>query len=103
MKQPFMMFYSDHDIMYQMLLGNDADTEDLANNHWLYDLHYEDFETAGLRTDIHRIEMSQVTHTGLTDYPLFMRRPLRNPILGSAPTDLIMGSQIDLIVGFVDT
>ncbi|MEM8986734.1 MAG: hypothetical protein AAGC95_08430 [Pseudomonadota bacterium] len=102
-KQPFMMFYSDHDIMYKLLLEKEYYTEDLSDNHWLYEFHYEGFKTAGLRQDIHRIEMSQVTHTGLTDYPLFMRPPLQGPVLGSAPTDVIMGAQNAFILGFFNT
>ncbi len=101
--QPFMVFYSDHDFYYNASLCKKFLLVGLKEDHWLYDFSYEGFETAGQRSDIHRIELSQVAHAGLTDSSLFMRRPLRNSSLGSAPTEVILGAQNDFVRDFFDT
>ena len=46
--------------------------------------------------------MKEAAHLGLSDFTLFMRRPLRNAILGSTPTDVMIGAQNDLVREFFD-
>lgn len=41
-------------------------------------------------------------HAGLTDNPLFIRRPLRDGLLGSAPTEVLIQAPNALVLGFFD-
>ena len=39
---------------------------------------------------------------GLSDFSLFVGRPLRDPLFGSAPAEVIIGAQNDFVLGFLD-
>ncbi|PXB93842.1 dienelactone hydrolase, partial [Pseudomonas aeruginosa] len=59
-------------------------------------------EHAGQRQDIHRLVLRDSAHAGLTDNPLFIRRPLRDGLLGSAPTEVLIQAPNALVLGFFD-
>ena len=94
---PFLMFYSDVDVIAAML-SEDPD----AAGHGFNDFSYERHETAGLRSDVHRLLVDDVTHLGVSDFTLFMRTPWRNPLFGSIETETILGAQNDFVRGFFD-
>ena len=55
-----------------------AQTDDA---HGMNDFSYERPETAGLRSDVHRLSVKSAMHMGINDFSLFMRRPVRDGIL----------------------
>ena len=94
---PFLMFYSDVDVIAAML-SEDPD----ASGHGFNDFSYERHETAGLRSDVHRLVVDDVTHLGVSDFALFMRTPWRTPLFGSIAAETIIGAQNDFVRGFFD-
>ena len=94
---PFLMFYSDVDMVAAML---SEDPE--AVGHGFNDFSYERHETAGLREDVHRLKVENVTHLGVSDFPLFMRAPWKNLLLGSIDAQAIIQIQNDFVRGFFD-
>ncbi len=94
---PFLMFYSDVDTVAAMIAG-DPD----ASGHGFNDFSYERHETAGLRSDVHRLVVDDVTHLGVSDFALFMRTPWRTPLFGGIAAETIIGAQNDFVHGFFD-
>ena len=94
---PFLMFYSDVNMVAAMVTG-DPD----ASGHGFNDFSYERHETAGLRSDVHRLAVEDVTHLGVSDFALFMRLPWRTPLFGSIEADTIIQAQNDVVRGFFD-
>ena len=94
---PFLMFYSDLDIL-AAVVSEDPDTAGYGFN----DFSYERHETAGLRSDVHRLTVDGVTHLGVSDFSLFMRTPWRTPLFGSIDAGAIIGIQNDFVRGFFD-
>ncbi|MDE0365661.1 MAG: peptidylprolyl isomerase [Gammaproteobacteria bacterium] len=94
---PFLMVYSDLDELAAVVSG-DPD----ATGHGFNDFSYERHETAGLRSDVHRLMVDGVTHLGVSDFSLFMRMPWRRPLFGSIDAGAIIGIQNDFVRGFFD-
>lgn len=94
---PFLMFYSDVDLIAAML-SEDAE----AIGHGFNDFSYERHETAGLREDVYRLKVENVAHLGVSDFPLFMRAPFKNLLLGSIDAHAIVQIQNDFVRGFFD-
>ena len=97
MPQPFLMFHADPRVFYQQL-GVAANGTERSFN----DFSYERFETAGRRADLYRMQVKDAAHLGFSDFSLFMRTPLRTPIMGSTPADVMIGAQNDGVRGFFD-
>lgn len=97
MPVPLLMLHSDIRGMYNML-GVTPKGEPRSFN----DFSYEAFANAGQQANVHRIEIKDSAHLGLSDFTLFMRRPLRDPLLGSTPSDVMIGAQNDLVREFFD-
>jgi predicted dienelactone hydrolase len=97
MLQPFLMFHADPRIFYRQL-GVAANGAERSFN----DFSYERFETAGRRADLYRMQVKDAAHLGFSDFSLFMRTPLRTPIIGSTPSDVMIGAQNDGVRGFFD-
>ncbi len=94
---PFLMFYSDFGQIAKLFGGGpDADA------HGFNDFSYERPETAGLRTDVVRLKVNSVTHLGVSDFTLFVRPPLRNPLFGSIDSHDMIQIQNDFVLGFFD-
>ena len=94
---PFLMIHSDFGNLYK-ILGVTAQGAPRSFN----DFSYESFEHAGTHDEIYRAEVKRAAHLGLSDFTLFMRRPVRDPLLGSTPAAVMIGAQNDLIRGFFD-
>ncbi len=98
MPVPFMMFYSD----FQQIADLMSDGESVEG-HGFNDFSYERHETAGLRKDVVRLKVNDVSHLGVSDFTLFMRTPIRNPVLGSIDAHDMIQIQNDFVRGFFDT
>ena len=97
MPAPFLMLYSDLGKLLEQL-----DVEP-GGKAWGYnDFSYERHDTAGLRSDIYRLQVKEVAHLGVSDFGLFFRNPVRGPLLGSIVPDAILGIQNDFVRGFFD-
>ena len=94
---PFLMFYSDVDMVAAVLSGDPK-----AIGHGFNDFSYERHETAGLRQDVYRLKVENVAHLGVSDFPLFARAPFKNILLGSIDADAIIQIQNDFVRGFFD-
>jgi predicted dienelactone hydrolase len=97
MRVPFLMLHSDIRGLYNSM-GVTPEGEYRSFN----DFSYETFAHAGAQEDVHRVEVKDSQHLGLSDFTLFMRRPLRDALLGSTPTDVMIGAQNDLVREFFD-
>lgn len=81
---PLLTLHADLDNFYR-LLG----IEPLTRPRSFSDLPYERFEHAGQCQDIRHLVLRNSTYAGLIDNPLFIRRPLRDGLFGSAPTEVL--------------
>lgn len=97
MPVPFMMFHSDMGNIYRTV-----EKEPPASPRGFNEFSYERITTAGMRDDIYRVQLKGAQHLGISDFSLFMLSPLRDPLLGSTPTDVMIGSQSDFVRGFFD-
>ena len=98
---PFLMFYSDYEQIASMVGGDPEDPGFEA--HGFNDFSYERHESAGLRDDVVRLKVKGATHLGVSDFTLFLRRPLRNPLFGSIDADAMIRIQNDFVRDFFDT
>lgn len=96
-RAPFMMFHSDPRYIYQAV-----GVEPRGRPRSFNEFSYERIATAGTRDDVVRIELKGTQHLGLSDLSLFMRRPLRDPVIGDAPARVMIGAQNDFVRGFFD-
>ncbi|MEZ5929880.1 MAG: peptidylprolyl isomerase [Parvularculaceae bacterium] len=99
---PFMMFYSDFAGMaayFAKAAGIDLPDGEV---HAFNDFSYERPETAGLRSDVYRLTVKGATHLGISDFSLFMRRPLRDVLFGKTPSDEMIAIQRDFVREFFD-
>lgn len=94
---PLLMLHADLRGFYRML-GADPTGPLRSFN----DFSYERLEHAGQRADIHRMVLRDSLHSGLTDTPLFMRRPLRDGLFGTAPTQVLVVVPNELVLAFFD-
>lgn len=94
---PFLMFHSDVAGIARQLKVPVPKTPRSFN-----EFSYETFATAGTRRDIYRVYLKGSAHLGISDFPLFMRRPARDPIFGTTPAKVAIGAQNDFVRGFFD-
>ncbi|KJK03121.1 dienelactone hydrolase [Pseudomonas sp. 21] len=94
---PLLMLHSDLSLFYRML-GLAPPAQPRSFN----DFSYERIEHAGQNPRIHRLVLRDALHAGLTDNALYMRRPLRDRLIGSAPTDVLIEAPATLVLGFFD-
>ncbi len=95
---PFLMFHSDMSNLYQAFNAPVPATGARAFNEFSYDT----FAHGGARPDVHRVQLRGARHMGLTDFSLFMRRPVRDGFLGVTPSPVLIGAQSDFVRGFFD-
>ena len=98
MPVPFLMFHSDLGEIVKAV-GVKAVA---GPPHSFNEFSYEAFADAGGRSDVIRTQMRGAHHLGLSDFSLFMRRPARDPLLGSTPARVMIGAQNDFVLGFFD-
>lgn len=94
---PFMMFHSDLGSIYKQLKTPPPKVARSFN-----EFSYEGLASAGARRDIYRVALNGAQHLGLSDFSLFVRRPARDPILGTTPAKVMIGAQNDFVLGFFD-
>jgi predicted dienelactone hydrolase len=97
MPVPFLMLHSDRGGLYDAM-GVRPKAEPRSFN----DFSYETFVHAGQQETVYRVEIKESQHLGLSDFTLFMRRPLRDALLGTTPTEVMIGAQNDLVREFFD-
>ncbi|WP_337185160.1 hypothetical protein [Phenylobacterium sp.] len=97
MPVPFLMFHSDLRGLARQL---GADVEGPA--HSFNEFSYESFGGAGARADLYRVQLRDSKHLGLSDFSLFVRRPARDALFGSTPSEVMIGAQNDFVMGFFD-
>lgn len=97
MPVPFLMFHSDPLDVFK-LLGAAAPAEPRGSN----EFSYEQFADAGRLPDLHRVMLVDSKHVGITDFPLFIRQPLKGMLLGAAPAHDLIETQKDMVLGFFD-
>ena len=94
---PFMMFYSDYNLMASMLTEGEVN-----RGHGFNDFSYERPETAGYREDVYRFVTKDVQHFGVSDMTYFVRNPAREMVLGAIDGERMLAIQNDLVRGFFD-
>lgn len=96
MPAPFLMFHSDVMKLVRGMGGKPAAPRSVN------EFSYESFGAAGTRADIHRVQLDGARHLGLSDFSLFMRGALRDPLLGGTPAPVMIGAQNAFVRGFFD-
>ncbi len=96
LKAPFLMFHSDLAVLYRGL-GEKAAPQPRSFN----EFSYEAFDSPPAQP-VYRVMLKDTAHVGISDNSLFIRRPARDPILGSAPARVMIGAQNDFVLGFFD-
>lgn len=94
---PLLMFHAEFAGFYRML-----GLEPKGELHSFNDFSYEAFDHAGQRADIYRMVLRGAVHSGLTDTGLFLRRPLRDGMFGTAPDKILVGAPNAFVLGFFD-
>jgi predicted dienelactone hydrolase len=97
MPRPFLMFHSDIRGLYRSVNVEPNGSERSFN-----DFSYERLQNAGELRDVHRLQLRGAAHLGFSDFPLFMRSPVRDPLLGTTPEAVMIGAQNDFVRGFFD-
>ena len=97
MPVPFLMFHSDQKFSYRSVEREAPHVPRSFN-----EFSYERIATAGTHKDIYRVQLLQSLHLGLSDFSLFVRSPLRDPLFGATPSRAMIGAQNDFIRGFFD-
>jgi predicted dienelactone hydrolase len=96
MPVPFLMFHSDPSNIYRALGSKTGAL------HSFNEFSYETLATAGSNPNIYRVWLKGAQHVGLSDFSLFIRRPVRDPLLGTTPAKVLIGAQNDFVLGFFD-
>jgi predicted dienelactone hydrolase len=97
MPAPFLMFHSDIGNLYRALKVKAG-----GPPHSFSEFSYEGFGESGPHPPVYRVMLRDTQHIGLSDNSLFMRRPVRDGILGTAPASAMIGAQNDFVLGFFD-
>lgn len=97
MPVPFMMFHSDQNNSYRTV-----EREPPPKPRGFNEFSYERIATAGTHKDIYRVQLKGSQHLGLSDFSLFVRSPLRDPLFGSTLSDVMIGAQNEFVRGFFD-
>ena len=95
--KPMLMLHSDINLFYQGFGLASSPTRRSLN-----DFAYERFEEAGQHADIYRLQLKGVTHNGLSDFNLFLRKPLSDFLIGPGPGSQMLALENDLILQFLD-
>lgn len=96
---PFLMFHSDMGAMYRSM---EKTVPEGTTPRGFNEFSYERIADAGKRSDVYRVQLKGSEHLGLSDFSLFVGRPLRDPLFGNAPAEIIIGAQNDFVLGFLD-
>lgn len=94
---PFLMFHED--LRY---IAEQVGAKPPRQPHSFNEFSYDGLGAAGARPDILRVQVRGARHPAISDSTLFVRRPFRDPVLGSTPTPVMIGVQNDMVLGFFD-
>ncbi|HVK80604.1 MAG TPA: hypothetical protein VM915_08315 [Verrucomicrobiae bacterium] len=96
MPAPFLMFHSDPRLIRAALGGQGPGRP-------FNEFSYEALDAAAsAQAPVYRLALRNTHHLGLSDLSLFVRRPVRDPLLGSADADTMIGAQNAFVLGFFD-
>jgi predicted dienelactone hydrolase len=96
---PFLMFHSDMANIYGSM---DRELPAEGAPRGFNEFSYERIAEAGKRADVYRVQLKGSEHLGLSDFSLFVESPVRDPLFGSASSNIIVGAQNDFVLGFPD-
>ncbi len=96
---PFLMFHSDVGSLYAAMERPLAEGKQARG---FNEFSYERIAEAGGRPDVYRLSLKGSQHLGLSDSSLFVGQPVAGLLFGTAPPDIMIGAQNDVIRGFLD-
>ncbi len=95
---PLLMFHSDWRYFGEVF-GDEGKVDlDFGFN----DFSYESHEQAGQTENVYRLRVKDVKHIGISDYPLMLRPPLSEILVGSIDPNAMMEIINDFVIGFLD-
>lgn len=96
---PFLMFHSDVGNLYMAMERPLAEGKQARG---FNEFSYERIAEAGTRADVYRLSLKGSQHLGLSDSSLFVGQPVAGMLFGTAPAEIMIGAQSDVIRGFLD-
>jgi len=96
---PFLMFHSDISNLYAAMERPLPEGKQARS---FNEFSYERIAEAGGRSDVYRVSLKGSQHLGLSDSSLFVGQPVAGLLFGTAPADIMIGAQNDVIRGFLD-
>ena len=100
MPAPMLVLHSDYDFIVKNFPGGDDEVGQIIT-----DFAYERHETAGLRSDLHRLWIKDITHYSLSDFSIFIARngnPLATRSFGRLDGRLVNRMHNDIVRSFLD-
>lgn len=99
MPAPFLMFHSDVGNLYAAMARPLAEGKEPRG---FNEFSYERIAEAGTHADVYRVSLKGSQHLGLSDSSLFVGQPVAGLLFGTAPANIMIGAQNDVIRGFLD-
>jgi predicted dienelactone hydrolase len=99
MPAPFLMFHSDVGTLYAAMERPLAEGKQARG---FNEFSYERIAEAGTHADVYRVSLKGAQHLGLSDSSLFVGQPVAGILFGTAPANIMIGAQNDVIRGFLD-
>ena len=100
MPAPMLVLHSDYDFIVKNFPGGDDEVGQVIT-----DFVYERHETAGLRSDLYRLWIEEITHYSLSDFSLFIARngnPIASRSFGRLDGRLVNRIHNDVVRSFLD-
>lgn len=98
-EKPLLVFMHDWPLMFTQMGGDHG---------WDYsefsftDFSYEEHSAAGTRDDIYRLRVKNVVHSGVTDFIMLARGPVKSALFGSIDGPTMLAIMNDFARGFFD-
>ena len=99
MPAPFLMFHSDVGNLYAAMERPLAEGKQARG---FNEFSYERIAEAGTHAGVYRVSLKGSQHLGLSDSSLFVGQPIAGILFGTAPANIMIGAQNDVIRGFLD-
>ena len=100
MPAPMLVLHSDYDFIVKNFPGGDDEVGQVIT-----DFAYERHETAGLRSDLYRLWIEDITHYSLSDFSIFIARnenPIATRSFGRLDGRLVNRMHNDIVRSFLD-
>ena len=94
---PLLMLHSDWSYF-----GNFMGEQNIDLNFGFNDFSYESYSEAGRTENVVRLRVKNVKHIGISDYPLMLRQPVSEILVGSIEPNSMMLILNDFVLGFFD-